>query len=241
LIEATDVLERVHHLAHLFDHQTTDSAAKDILRIGYLANFNLSTMYELLNQFKLAHPNVEFMMHHDSPTALAEGVTAGKYDLVFNLSSYFQSKAKIVQSDFMANHLQIAMPVHHHLSLQQQIHFADLKDETFVLLERVQSPVFVDYVISQGLKNGFNLKANYYVNNLDEGMSLVALGKGLAFLYSGMNYDNLEQKYPIKIADLADNSLDQNVVCAIDAKHSKDTVRELFELLKAHRLEGESK
>lgn len=79
-------------------------------------------------------------------------------------------------------------------------------------MERKQSPIIVDYVVNQGLINGFNLRADYYVNNLDEGLTAVSAGKGLAFLYSGMNNGNLAQQYHIKIIDLEDVNQDQNIV-----------------------------
>lgn len=232
LNETTEVLKRVNHLAHLFDDQTHADSAATILNIGYLGNFKLSSMYRLLNQFKVNHPQVQFMMQQAAPMDLADGLVNGRYDLVFSLASYFQNRTAIQQTLFMKNHLQIALPMHHRLSQKKQLHFADLKDETFILLERQQSPVIVDYVIAQGLKNGFNLKANYYVNTLDEGLSMVAVGKGLAFLYSGMNDDRLAEKYQIKIADLEDNSLNQNMVAAINQHHQNSAVHDLYTFIK---------
>ncbi len=231
VIEATAILKRVDHLSHLFDAQKNVASMTTILKIGYLANFKWSGMYRLLNQFRASHPSTQFMMYQGTPMALADGLANGSYDLVFSLASYFQNKSAIKQSLFMENHLQIALPRNHRLSQKKELHFADLKKETFILLERQQSPVIVDYVIAQGLKNGFNLKANYYVNNLDEGLSMVAVGKGLAFLYSGMNDGTLEEKYQIKIAVLEDNSLNQNIVVAINEHHENQILHELYQFI----------
>lgn len=232
LTEASAILKQIDHLSHLFDASNRTKQAPTVLKIGYLANFKLGKMYQLLNQFKAGHPDVQFIMQQDTPMNLADGLADGRFDLVFCLASYFQSQLAISQTFFMENHLQIALPRHHRLSQKKQLHFADLKRETFILLERQQSPVIVDYVITQGLKNGFNLKANHYVNTLDEGLSMVAVGKGLAFLYSGMNDNMLEERYQLKIADLVDDSLNQNIVVAVNKQHQGHRLKELYELIR---------
>ncbi|QEA32112.1 LysR family transcriptional regulator [Secundilactobacillus malefermentans] len=228
LIEVTDVLARVDHLSHLFDDQKSKNQTTNIIKIGYLPNFNMGGMYEVLNRFKGQNANVQFLMNQDSPLNLAEGVTNGHYDLVFGLSSYFESNDHVEKTLFMENHLQIAMPIHSHLSEKKKLKFSDLKKETFILLERQQSPVIVDYVISQGLKNGFNLKASHYINTLDEGLSMVAVGKGLAFLYSGMNDGSLEAEYHIKIGDIENVGKEQNIIMVMSKENKKQMLRKLY-------------
>ncbi|MBA3926948.1 LysR family transcriptional regulator [Listeria rustica] len=228
LAEVNDILTRVDKLAHMFDEQESPDRTAQIIKIGYLSNFNMSKMYELLERFKISHPHVPFLMKQDTPMKLADGLLSGQYDLVFNLLTYFQSSDTVEKAIFLENHLQIAMPVNHALSHKKKLRFSDLSQETFILLERQQSPVIVDYVVGQGLKNGFNLKANSYVKDLDEGLSLVSVGKGSAFLYSGMNDGTLEDKYRIKIVDLESDSEDQNIVAAFDKEHETSLLLDLF-------------
>lgn len=210
--ETIDVLEKLDHLTHLFDDQKDVSQSSVVIRIGVLPNFNLSPLEERLATFKATHPNVKILLTDDTPMNLADGLNNGRYDLVFCLASYFAGNQNIEKHFFMANHLQIALPQKHHLAQQPSLKFSELESETFILLERKQSPIIVDYVVNQGLINGFNLRADYYVNNLDEGLTAVSAGKGLAFLYSGMNNGNLAQQYHIKIIDLEDVNQDQNIV-----------------------------
>ncbi len=102
------------------------------------------------------------------------------------------------------------------------------------MLERKQSPVIVDYVISECTKHGFNLKANSYVQNLDEGLSMTSVGEGLAFLYSGMNDGTLAEKYHIKIVDLENDSTDQDIAAALDKPNENELVQELFSFIKSY-------
>lgn len=232
LLEASKVLKSVTQLSHMFDNQASSDNVSHIIKVGYLLNFNMGKMYELFARFRLNYPNVQFVMKQDTPMNLTEGLANGQYDLVFNLAIYFQANKTIEKTVFMKNHLQIALPIDHALSHQKKLAFVDLSQETFILFERKQSPVIVDYVISQGIKNGFNLKANFYIKGLDEGLSLVSVGKGLAFLYSGMNDGTLESKYHITIIDLEMTHNDQNIVAAFDKNNDNELLGKLFSFLK---------
>ncbi|MBC2181588.1 LysR family transcriptional regulator [Listeria booriae] len=241
LVEVNDVLKRLDNLAHMFDTQTSPHERPQVLKIGYLANFNMGKMYELLDRFKMNYPNLQFLMKQDTPMNLSDGLCSGEYDLVFDLSVYFQASENIEQVIFKKNHLQIAVPTNNSLAHKNKVDFADLSQETFILLERQQSPVIVDYVINQGIRNGFHLKANHYVKDLDEGLSMVSLGNGLAFLYSGMNDGSLEEKYRVKIIDLKSDTKGQNIVMAIDKNNTNNFLQELFHFVKKDLLKSDNK
>ncbi|KRM72970.1 LysR family transcriptional regulator [Lacticaseibacillus brantae] len=227
LTEATIVLDQMDRLEHLFDNSGEVESA-GIIKIGYLPGFNLSKMYQGLNDFKRHYPKVQYLLTQVAPADLVAGLESGEFDLIFNLATYLAPLNNIVQTNFLANHLQLAMPIGHKLGQSNEVSFNELRNETFILLERQQSPVIVDYVVSQALKNGFNLKANTYVKNLDEGLTMAALGKGIAFLYSGMNDGTLESRYQIKIVDLMSTDNDQDIVCAMTTDNSNPQVRRLF-------------
>lgn len=101
LIEVNDILNRVNKLSHMFDNQKTADEAGQLLKMGYLSNFNMNAMYELLESFKQSHPHVQFSLKPDTPMNLAEGLSNGQYDLVFNLSAYFQPNMSIEEVLFI--------------------------------------------------------------------------------------------------------------------------------------------
>ncbi|MFC4770412.1 LysR family transcriptional regulator [Enterococcus hermanniensis] len=232
LTKTNDILDRVEQLTHLFDHQTDPNKRPQLIKIGYLPNFNMKKMYQLVDQFKTAHPNVKFLLKQDTPMDLVDGLASGNYDFVFNLATYFQQTDNFEKIPFQANHLQVALPIQHALSHQKKLRFSDLNKETFILLERQQSPIIVDYVINQFIKYGFNVKAATYVKNLDEGLANVALGEGLAFLYSGMDDGTLEEKYPIKIVDLENENSDQSIVAVFNTETANPMIRAFFKYAK---------
>lgn len=69
-------------------------------------------------------------------------------------------------------------------------------------------------MINKCLQHGFHAKANYYVRNLDEGLSKTSLGEGIAFLYSGMDNGYLSKKYRVKFLNLNEERSSQKLVYA---------------------------
>lgn len=119
LPKATDILKKVQSLSHMFDDNKTIMQTT-VLKIGYLPNFNMGKMYEILKRFEESFPNVQFQMNQDAPLNLADGILDGRYDLVFCISSYFQSQKFIKKSFFLKNHLQIALPIQHPLTQEKK-------------------------------------------------------------------------------------------------------------------------
>lgn len=229
LQETTKVLQEVDKLQHLFDAQHTPLEAIKYVKVGYLDNFNMGKMYKKLGEFNQEHSDIQFSFFPDSPTNLSKGLQTGEYDLIFSLAPYTGEYAQFKTANFIENHLQIALPLSYPLNDQHQLSFSELKDETFILLDRDKSPLIVDYVLNQGILNGYNLKANHYVKNLSQGLSMTAMGNGLAFIYSAMDDGELAQKYHIKIADLTDTIGNQDIVIAINQDKENDVTQQIFE------------
>lgn len=151
---------------------------------------------------------------------LNDGLLSRTYDLVLNLDNYISSNDVLKTSLYKKNNLQVAIQNNHRLASKQEIKFSDLTDETLILIERNKSPLVFDYVINQCLKHGFHAKANYYVKNLDEGLSKTSLGEGISFLYSGMDNGYLSKKYRVKFLNLNEEKSSQNLVYAFQENNN---------------------
>lgn len=177
-------------------------------------------MYDLIEQFKTQYPNVKFIIEQGSPMELNDGLLNRTYDLVLNLDNYISNNDVLKTSLYKNNNLQVAIQNNHRLASKQEIQFSDLTDETLILIERNKSPLVFDYVINQCLKHGFHAKANYYVKNLDEGLSKTSLGEGISFLYSGMDNGYLSKKYRVKFLNLNEEKSSQNLVYAFQENNN---------------------
>lgn len=232
LTKVNDILKQIEFISNMFNIQADDKINEStVIKIGYLSNFNFGKLYEIIENFKLLYPKVKFLVTNDTPMGLNEGLKQGKYNLVVNLENYTDLSDNMAKHIFMKNHLQIALPVNHKFSEKKILNFSDLSNETLILIDREQSPLVFDYVISQCVKHGFNAKANSYVKNLEEGLSKASIGEGIAFLYSGMNNGTLENKYHIRTIDLENNANPQDIIFAYNRKEKDIEVKKFVEFL----------
>lgn len=71
----------------------------------------------------MACPETQFLLQQDTPMNLADGLTNGHYDIVFNLLTYVQTNQTIDYTIFIKNNLQIALPIEHPLSSRKKLLF----------------------------------------------------------------------------------------------------------------------
>lgn len=220
LVKVRDVLDQIESISGMFDPEGPNKNNKASIKIGCLTNFDFSKLYDLIEQFKTQYPNVKFIIEQGSPMELNDGLLNRTYDLVLNLDNYISNNDVLKTSLYKNNNLQVAIQNNHRLASKQEIQFSDLTDETLILIERNKSPLVFDYVINQCLKHGFHAKANYYVKNLDEGLSKTSLGEGISFLYSGMDNGYLSKKYRVKFLNLNEEKSSQNLVYAFQENNN---------------------
>ena len=214
LVKVREVLDQIDSISSMCESDGLTENNGALIKVGCLSNFDFSKLYDLIEQFKTQYPNVKFVIEQGSPMELSNGLTDDDYDLVLNLEDYIPHNNKIKTSLFKTNNLQVAIQNNHKLATKKEIKFSDLADETLILIERNKSPLVFDYVINKCLQHGFHAKANYYVKNLDEGLSKTSLGEGIAFLYFGMDNGYLSKKYRVKFLNLNEERSSQKLVYA---------------------------
>lgn len=91
------------------------------------------------------------------------------------------------------------------MAARESVSIAELEPEDFILLNRKYSPVVVDHVISQCIRHGFSPNASHYVDNMDEALELVGLGKDISFAHSGMHLEGAPKRYHVKFLEIEDS------------------------------------
>lgn len=225
--EVLDVLERIERLPDLFTkgEKLMTTEPPELLRIGYLADFNLANLFSKISEFKQEYPQAHFSLKTASPIELVKELASGNLDFIIDLGMYLdkENPTKL----FAKNNLKLAVAAGHPLSNRISVGFDELAKEKFILLERQQSPLVVDYVITQALSNGFNLNVSEYAKSIERGLTLVSLNKGISFIYSAMDDGNLEDKYNIKFIPLKAPDNEQDLLVARN-KNSDSALKQLF-------------
>lgn len=208
LKEATEIVEHCDSLPDLFLNSDAGSRKATVIKIAYQRYFNLQWLYPQLNLFMKEHPNCEILLEQADVPELKRGIEDGRYDAVFGLTPFFERISDLTIMTVEKNCLQLLVPEQHRLAAQSSVRIDELEHEDFILLNRKYSPVVVDYVISQCIRHGFSPNASHYVDNMDEALELVGLGKGISFAHSGMHLDDVANRYHAVFLEIEDNHAD---------------------------------
>lgn len=205
LKEATEIVEHCDSLPGLFKNSNTCCRNVEVIKIAYQRYFDVQWLYPQMNLFMKERPNCEILLEQADVPELKRGIEDGRYDAVFGLTPFFRRFNDLTVVPVKKNCLQLLVPEKHPLALQKSVSMDALELENFILLNRKFSPVVVDYVISQCIRHGFSPNASHYVDNMEEALELVALGKGISFAHSGMHLEGMEKRYHVAFLEIEDN------------------------------------
>lgn len=230
---AQDIVERCDKASSMFRNnlpQEQEEAPR--LHVGYQRFFNSKQIYDVRGELTQSHPDLDFMMTEGTPQELSKAVSSGDLDLVFVLNVYLPKEASGLRIvPFEHNRLQLIVPENHPFAKRKSVSIRELENEDFILMNRPKSPVIVDYVTHLCRKKGFTPRASYYINDALQAIELVAAGKGISFLHSGMRIDMLSQYYHIAAIDIDEADLELDLCAAYQIDNRKPVLMELLKKL----------
>lgn len=219
LNEATEIVERCDRLPELFqDASFKRKKVSQVVKIGYQNNFNMQEIYPIIQQITEENPDSDFVFQQGTSSELRQGLQSDRFDVVFALKVYFENMPGINTIPLLHNRLKVVIPANNPLAQKEYVKFSDLKRENFILIYRQNAANVVDYVISNCIKSGFSPNATHYINTIQEGLELAALGRGITFLHSGMQTKGMEEKYNVRFLDIHE---EEEVVFEFSAIYKK--------------------
>lgn len=234
---AKDIVDRCDRAASMFrTDKIQEQEETPRLHVGYQRFFNSKQIYGVREKLSKDYPTLDFMMTEGTPQELSEAILNDSLDLVFVLNVYLPkntSGLRIIPVEH--NRLQLIVPKNHPLAKRKSVSIRELEDEDFILMNRPKSPMIVDYVTHLCMRNGFTPHASYYINDALQAIELVAAGKGISFLHSGMRIDMLSSYYHIIAIDIDEADLELDLCAAYRISNRKPV---LMELLKELKIEG---
>ncbi|HIU76033.1 MAG TPA: LysR family transcriptional regulator [Candidatus Pelethocola excrementipullorum] len=209
LKEASEIVEHSDSLAEMFkSSEVRGRKAIQVIKVAYQRYFDIQWVYPQITAFMKEYPNCEILLEQADVQDLKKGINDGSYDAVFGLTPIFNRMKDLIIMPVEKNCLQLLVPETHRLAKRRSVSINELEGEDFILLNRKYSPVVVDHVISQCIKHGFSPNASHYVDNMEEALDLVGLGKGISFAHSGMHLEGMEKRYHVAFLDIEDNGAD---------------------------------
>lgn len=233
LEEAKEILERCDKASRMFlDKSASNIEETPHLHIGYQKHFNSHQVYDIMHDLLENHPDLDFMMTQGTPQELCDSILNDKVDIVFILNVFLPHNISGLRIlPFEHNQLKLIVPEHHPFARRNSISITELQNENFILMNRPNSPAIVDYVIHLCMEHDFTPHASYYVDDAQQGIELVAAGKGISFLHSGMQIEMLSKYYHIVALDIDEADLELDLVAAYKISNHKKVLLELLEHL----------
>ena len=231
--EAKEILDRIDRLSRMFRSEEVREVKKTRrLRIGYQKNFNSQQVYDVMQKIMFDNPELDFLLSQQEAIRLWESLNKDRVDAIFILNIFLpQDVDDFHIITFEQNRLQLV--VHENKPLGNAVHvsFRQLKDETFIMINRSKSPVIADYVTQLCMNNGFSPHVEYYIDDVIEGLELVAARKGISFLHSNMNIEIYSKNYHVKMLDIDEVELKLDFVAVCKKSNYNVLMEQLFDAL----------
>lgn len=154
------------------------------IKFGILEEITLEgKLQDIFYDFHMKFPNQIIDMRRGSFKELADGITTLELDFIvtffFDISHNTAIEYRIIEDAVHG----IIVSGKNPLSGRKRLSFADLKEETFIILSEEDSPLASTGAINHCMAHGFYPKLKF-APNLDTAMLWVEAGLGIAFTYS---------------------------------------------------------
>lgn len=184
LTQAGQVLER--HARHLII--AMDSAYRETrlvgqggegrLRVAFVGSATHGVLPSLIKSYRSHYPRIELALSAMNNAELHSALVQREIDIAVarpDLSDEDLRREPLDKEDLI-----LAIPDNSPLVAREEIRFADLADQTFVLYPRRPRPSFADHVLSICRQEGFEPAAMELAQDFQTAISLVSVGAGIS-------------------------------------------------------------
>lgn len=192
LHEARDIVKRCDHLRDVVFQKEADQTGS--LRIAYQAFLDTKLIYQTIRSLTQENYKIDLALLRSGNQEIGLKLMTGDCDLAYTMRICIQDLPDLDYIPLKKNHLQIAIPTDHPLADRDSVSIRELAEESFIMLERQNSPMTVDYAVGLCTQNGFSPKTSHYVDNIETSLFLVEAGQGITFIFSEMNVNKEDVK-----------------------------------------------
>jgi DNA-binding transcriptional LysR family regulator len=154
------------------------------VKIGLSGSHFLGPLPNFIQQFRLARPGVEVVLHEMRPVDHLSALREGRVDLSVSRSALLDDdelQSRLLWKDPVV----AALPRSHRLAGRKTIRLADLQRDEFVFL-RLDSSAFAQRLFDACVQSGFSPRIAQQVVELPAIVNLVAAGLGVALVPASM-------------------------------------------------------
>ncbi|GAU76383.1 LysR family transcriptional regulator [Fusibacter sp. 3D3] len=145
----------------------------DVMDTGVFLN-------QIIHDFKKIYPLVEIVIERHGFKKLRQKLDSGDLDTILTLSFEIDQKPGIIWDEIYKSSTCILMSIHHPLANKEGLSLSDFKAETFIMLEREESPNGYDDVIALCKSYGFVPRKVRHMPNVESQLLTIEAGEGIA-------------------------------------------------------------
>ncbi len=150
------------------------------LCVGFITNMSYALLPRVLGRLRERAPEAVFDVREGSVDEVERGVREERFDLA--LTRLPIDDPGLIQRGLHEERLMLAMPAGHRLTKKEEISFADLTEEPFVMCQRAERTPVQHVIMRRCEEAGFVPKVVQEVGGKTLMMELVAAGMGLTMV-----------------------------------------------------------
>ena len=151
------------------------------LVLGFMSGLHLDHLAPVIDEFRRAHPKVEFDFQYSLQAEQMKAVRAGRIEVAF---VYLPAELDGLAHEIIWRlPVKVVLPQRHPLARRRSLDLADLRNEEFVFCTRESRPEFYDEFFHRCANAGFHPRIVKEVGGYPTNMlGLIALGTGVSVL-----------------------------------------------------------
>lgn len=197
------------------------------LVIGYIAAENQGMLTSTLRRFEQLCPKVEFNLVEMHPQAQLNALLSGQMDVALLGSPWRQLQDQVALQTLQRREVVAVVDDHHRLASRSHVALDELSGEAFVGLCEQTFPGRNEELLRACQGAGFMPSIRYIATGLSDVFALVAAGKGVSLIPSGLNRLHQPQTVFLKLKPPVPALLS---VAALRKDDARLSVKKLIEL-----------
>jgi len=160
--------------------QRAASQQTERLRIGFPPSALREIVPNIMTEFHKLYPHVKLDLFSYHTSTIVSELQKQSLDLGFVRLPVQAKGLEIIPAH--QEPLVVCLPMDHLLCDAPQVHFADLRQERFIMYGRKWAPGFHDRIVARCLQAGFSPAVSNEIEEMYVAPALVAAGEGIAIL-----------------------------------------------------------
>ncbi|KAB3535389.1 LysR family transcriptional regulator [Alkaliphilus pronyensis] len=203
------------------------------LKAGFIGYTEKDFLPYLIREFRRNYPKVELQLNQLNHGLLIEGLKNGELDVGFTLSFGVDNIGGLKSKHIFTETISVVMHCDHPLADKKSISLSALADESFIVLNRHESPQGFNKTLLMCTNNGFNPNIVSEPKLIQTVLLLVDSGMGIAILPNSLK---LQSSPSLRFIDIEGEQAEDELVIAWKKSNTNPSIPLFLNQLEASKM-----